>query len=73
MIRRFEFVGGSSAKFWEVSTVCCDVTVRWGRMGTVGQSLTKSFAVPAAARKHVEWLMSEKRAKGYYETASVPA
>lgn len=67
MTRRFEFIGGSSAKFWEVSAVCCDVTVRYGRLGTAGQSLTKSFGDPAAVRKHVEKLIGEKTAKGYVE------
>ncbi|MGC3967607.1 MAG: WGR domain-containing protein [Pirellulales bacterium] len=69
MTRRFEFVSGSSAKFWEVGTVCCDVTIRYGRIGTAGQSLTKSFPDPAAARKHVEKLIAEKTAKGYRETS----
>ncbi|MCE9603300.1 MAG: WGR domain-containing protein [Planctomycetia bacterium] len=67
MNRRFEFVEGTSAKFWEVSTVCCDVTIRYGRIGTAGQPLTKSFPDPAAARKHVEKLIASKVAKGYVE------
>lgn len=71
MTRRFEFVGGNSAKFWEIDLVCCDVTVRYGRLGTAGQSLTKSFADPAAARKHVERLIGEKTAKAYREVAAV--
>ena len=70
MTRRFEFVGGSSAKFWEVGTVCCDVQIRYGRIGTAGQSLTKSFPEPATARKHVEKLIGEKTAKGYVECAA---
>jgi len=71
MTRRFEFIGGSSAKFWQVRTVCYDVAVRFGRLGTDGQSLTKSFADPATARQHVEKLIGEKTAKGYVETATV--
>ena len=71
MSRRFEFVGGSSAKFWEVNASGCDVTVRYGRLGTAGQSLLKSFTDPAAAHKHAEKLIAEKTAKGYVETAAV--
>jgi len=71
LTRRFEFIGGSSAKFRQVRTVCCDVTVRFGRLGTAGQSLTKSFADPAAARRYVEKLIGEKTAKGYVEKAAV--
>jgi len=42
--RRFEFVGGGSDKFWEISIQGKDVTVRFGRNGTNGQSSVKSFA-----------------------------
>ena len=71
MTKQFEFVGGTSSKFWTVNMVCCDVTVTYGRIGTAGQSLTKSFPDPAAARKHVERLIAEKTAKGYREVAAV--
>ena len=46
MHRRFEFVGGSSAKFWEVSVNGGEVTVCYGRIGTAGQTLN----VPITAR-----------------------
>lgn len=71
MTRRFEFVGGSSAKFWEVQVSGSDVAVRFGRLGTQGQSQTKSFADPAAAQRHADKLIGEKTAKGYAETAVV--
>ena len=73
MIRRFEFVGGSSLKFWKFDLVDCDFTVRYGRLGSFGQSQTKSFADPAAARQHAEKLIEQKLAKGYYEAACVEA
>ena len=69
MTRRFEFVGGTSSKFWEVSVSGASVTVRYGRIGTLGQSQTKSLADAAAAERHVEKLISEKIGKGYKETA----
>ncbi len=68
MTRYFEFVGGSSAKFWEVSTSGCDVTVRFGRLGTSGQSQTKTLPDGAAASKHAEKLIAQKLGKGYVET-----
>ena len=46
-------------------TTDCDVTVRFGRIGTNGQEQTKSFADAAAAAKHVDKLIAEKTAKGY--------
>ena len=48
--RRFELVSGKSSKFWEVSVDGTDVTTRYGRIGTGGQSKTKSFADADAAR-----------------------
>jgi DNA ligase-1 len=70
MARRFEFVEGSSAKFWEVSASGKDVTVRFGRLGATGQTQTKSLPDPAAAQRHVEKLVAEKTGKGYVETRS---
>src|SRR5687767_1175626 len=49
--RHFEFVGGKSSKFWEVSQSGNEMTTRWGRIGTDGQSKTKTFADAAAAAK----------------------
>jgi len=65
--RRFEFVEGKSAKFWEISTTDSAVTVRFGRIGTNGQTQTKSFADAAAAQRHADKLIEEKTGKGYVE------
>jgi DNA ligase-1 len=70
MKRYFEFVEGSSAKFWEISQSGKDVTVRFGRIGTDGQTQTKTLADAAAATKHAEKLVGEKVKKGYQETAA---
>ena len=64
-MRRFELVEGASNKFWEVEASGNDVTTRWGRIGTAGQSKTKTFASPAAAQKEQDDLIREKLAKGY--------
>jgi predicted DNA-binding WGR domain protein len=69
MHRRFEFVGGSSAKFWEVSVSGGEVTVCYGRIGTVGQTLTKVFPDNTKAQQHADKLASQKLAKGYVECA----
>ena len=39
----FEFVGGSSAKFWEIGVSGNDVTVRFGRIDSQGQTQVKTF------------------------------
>ena len=69
MPRHFEFVEGASAKFWEVTVSSSDVTVRFGRIGTDGQTQTKSFGDAAAAQKHADKLIGEKTKKGLTEVA----
>lgn len=69
MTRRFEFVGGSSAKFWEITVDGSTVTVRFGRLGTDGQTQTKQFASPAEAGSHVDKVVAQKVGKGYVECA----
>jgi len=64
-IRRFELSEGRSNKFWEVSAVGTEVTVRFGRIGTEGQTQVKSFPDTATADKHLEKLIGEKVKKGY--------
>ncbi|HEY5314381.1 MAG TPA: WGR domain-containing protein [Pirellulales bacterium] len=71
MIRRFEFIGGSSAKFWEISVNGANVNVRYGRLGTSGQQQDKVLPDSASASKHAEKLIAEKIGKGYSETAAV--
>jgi DNA ligase-1 len=55
--RRFTYIEGTSDKFWEIGTSGTEVTVRYGRNGTTGQSNTKSFADAAAAQKHADKLI----------------
>lgn len=69
--RRFEFVEGTSSKFWETTTNGNNVTVRYGRIGTNGQSQTKSFTSPTAAAQHADRQIAAKLAKGYRELAAV--
>lgn len=65
--RYFVFQDDKSDKFWEITINDCDVTVRYGRSGTDGTTLTKSFADEAAAEKHANKLIAEKTGKGYEE------
>jgi predicted DNA-binding WGR domain protein len=65
--RRFEFVSGPSRKFWEISTSNNSFTVRFGRLGTSGQSQSKSFNDEASARREAESLIAQKLKKGYIE------
>src|SRR5205085_1169357 len=65
--RRFEFREGHSSKFWEIEVTGTDHTVRFGRIGTSGQSQTKSFSLEAVAQKDAARLIAEKQHKGYRE------
>ena len=71
MIRRFEFVEGTSSKFWEITTDNREVTVRYGRIGSNGQTQTKSFISDAAANNDALRQINAKLAKGYRELAAV--
>ena len=67
--KRFEFVGGGSDKFWEITTHGTEVRVRFGRNGTQGQTTTKIFPDATAARQHADKLIRQKTGKGYIAVA----
>ena len=72
-MRRFEYIGGGSEKFWEVEQAGASVTVRFGRIGTAGQTQVKDLGDGQAAGAHVAKLIAEKVKKGYVENGSAPA
>lgn len=63
--RRFEFSEDGSNKFWEISVSGASHTVRYGKIGTDGQSKTKEFDDDEAAAADAEKLIKEKTKKGY--------
>ena len=72
--RYFEFVGedadrgiASSAKFWEVEVVGSQVTVRFGKIGTNGQTTVKDLGSADAAEVEANKLVASKTKKGYVE------
>jgi DNA ligase 1 len=62
---RYEFVEGVSSKFWEVSVHACTVTTTWGRIGTAGQSSSKTYASSEMAKATATKQAAEKQDKGY--------
>ncbi len=58
---------GGSSKFWEGQAEGASLTVRFGKIGTDGQTKTKTFASAAAADKELQKLIKEKLGKGYVE------
>ncbi len=67
--RLFEFKDGTSDKFWEISLDGDSHTVRYGRVGTDGQSKTKTFHSEEKAEASYNKLIEQKTKKGYQEVA----
>ncbi len=67
VLRRFVCAEDGSSKFWEVSLADKELTVRFGRIGTKGQSQTRNFTTAAAAQQEQAKLIRSKTAKGYTE------
>ncbi len=65
--RYFECTEEGSSKFWEIWMEDKDVTTSWGKIGTTGQTKTKTFADESKAKKEYDKLLEEKTGKGYIE------
>jgi predicted DNA-binding WGR domain protein len=73
-MRYFEFEGEDlsrkseqAAKFWEVAVTDNKLIVRFGKIGTTGQTKVKEFANNSQAVAESERLIQEKLRKGYVE------
>ncbi|MBA4053533.1 MAG: DNA helicase, partial [Marivirga sp.] len=62
---RLVFTDATSNKFWETAIDGNKLIVRFGRIGTKGQTQIKSFASGEVAQKEKEKLIGEKTSKGY--------
>lgn len=69
MKRELVYMDAKSSKFWNIELTGNSHTVTFGRIGTGGQTLTKSFPSEEAARKDMEKLIKEKLGKGYVDAA----
>jgi predicted DNA-binding WGR domain protein len=67
-LRHFEFVEGTSSKFWEVWVKGAQMMTKYGRIGSQGQGTTiKDFPDEGAARKAADKKIAEKLREGYIE------
>lgn len=64
-MERYEFKDGASHKFWEVTVEDETLIVRFGKIGTTGQTREKGFDNAAAAEREKAKLVKEKTQKGY--------
>jgi predicted DNA-binding WGR domain protein len=60
-----EYVEGNSSKFWEITVSGNEQTVRFGKIGSRGQSLTKPFPDHESALADSKRQAEAKRKKGY--------
>lgn len=70
--REFRIQEGPANKFWRIGVHGCDVVVTYGRIGTRGQTLTKSYETEDRAEREVNKLTAEKQRKGCAEHAIAP-
>ena len=70
----FEFIGEDASrkseraeKYWEITQVGKNVTVRFGKIGADGQLKVKEFETKEEAEAEVAKLIKEKTKKGYIE------
>jgi len=72
-MRRFEFVEGTSAKFWMADLQGNTFIVVYGRLGTDGQRKEKEFSDEEGARREYERKVAEKLREGYQEVSAESA
>jgi uncharacterized protein (TIGR02996 family) len=66
-MRRLEYKDAKSHKFWELAVEGDTYTVRYGKIGSEGQTQTKTCASPAKAAAEADKKLQKKLAKGYVE------
>ncbi|NVJ20216.1 MULTISPECIES: WGR domain-containing protein [Myxococcus] len=69
-MRRFEFVEGTSSKFWQPEVQGNTFIVTYGRIGTAGQRKEKAFPDAAGAEREYEKKVAEKVREGYREVTA---
>jgi predicted DNA-binding WGR domain protein len=65
--RSFEFNDNKSSKFWTIEVSGNSYTVKYGKIGTNGQTASKEFDSDDACQKAADKVIKEKLGKGYVE------
>ena len=68
-MRTFQFSVAASHKFWNIDVTGNYYTVKFGKVGSTGQTQRKTFATAAEAQADADRLIKEKLKKGYVETS----
>ena len=61
----FKLIEEKSSKFWEISVLGKKLTVRYGKIGTEGQTTLKELASSAEAIAQADKLIIEKKKRGF--------
>jgi uncharacterized protein (TIGR02996 family) len=67
-MRTFQYSDAKSNKFWNIAVSGSSFTVTFGRVGSPGQTQTKTFASAEQAQAEADKLIRQKLGKGYTET-----
>jgi uncharacterized protein (TIGR02996 family) len=67
-MRTFQYSDAKSHKFWNIAVSGTSLTVTYGKVGSAGQTQTKTFASADKAQAEAAKLIQEKLKKGYVET-----
>jgi uncharacterized protein (TIGR02996 family) len=67
-MRTFQYSDAKSHKFWNIEVSGAGFTVTYGKVGSAGQTQTKSFGTAEEAQAEADKLIREKVKKGYTET-----
>jgi predicted DNA-binding WGR domain protein len=70
---RLENTNGKSSKFWEAEVRDTTMVIRYGRIGTDGRELTKSYPSQAAAQASLDSTTQDKLRHGYHAADSFEA
>src|ERR1043165_1915846 len=72
-MRTFQYSDAKSHKFWNIEVSGSTFTVTYGKVGSDGQTQTKSFASAEKAQAEADKLIKEKVKKGYLESTTKAA
>jgi uncharacterized protein (TIGR02996 family) len=72
-MRTFQYSDAKSHKFWTIEVGGKSFTVTFGKVGSSGQTRTKTFSTGAEAQAEADKLVREKLRKGYVESTPGPA
>lgn len=70
--RHFEYVRGTSRKFWEIQLRGTLVITRWGRIGSIGNVTKTPCSGQFEAKQVYTKLIQSKLRKGYNEGTGIP-